>query len=71
MLKIQLADHMKVKKEEQSVDSSVLLRKGNKILTTHGKQIWRQIVDQRLKERPFRDCPPLEIHSIYNHQIQT
>ena len=21
------------------------------------KEIWRQSVDQRLKERPFRDCP--------------
>jgi hypothetical protein len=36
--------------EDQSVDASVLLRKGNKILT------WKQNVEQRLKERPSRDC---------------
>ena len=42
-----------MKKEDQSVGASVLLRKGNKILI---EQIWRQSVEQRLKERPFRDC---------------
>jgi hypothetical protein len=31
------------KKEDQSVDASVLLRRGNKILT---EQIWRQSVEQ-------------------------
>jgi hypothetical protein len=35
------------KKEDQSVDASVLLRRGNKIQ----EEIWR------LKERPSRDCP--------------
>jgi hypothetical protein len=56
------------KKEEQNEDASVLLRRGNKILTggnvetkcgaeTEGKAI------QRL--------PHLGIHSIYSHQIQT
>jgi hypothetical protein len=34
ILKIQLTDHRKLKKEEdQSVDASVLLRRGNKIIT--------------------------------------
>jgi hypothetical protein len=47
-------DQMKPKKkEDQSVDASVLIRRGNKILT--GK-IWRQSVEQRLKERPSREC---------------
>jgi hypothetical protein len=56
------------KKEDQSVDTSVLLRRGNKIFTggnmdtkcgpeTEGKAI------QRL--------PYLGIHSIYSHQKQT
>jgi hypothetical protein len=33
ILKIQLTDHMKLKKKGQIVDSSVLLRRGNQILT--------------------------------------
>jgi hypothetical protein len=37
------------KKEDQSVDASVLLRRETKI--------WRQSVEQRLKERPPRNCP--------------
>ena len=33
---IQLTDHMKLKKkEDQSVDASVLLKRGNKIITGH------------------------------------
>ena len=67
--KIQFTDHMKPKKkEDQSVDVSVLLRRRNKILMggntetkcgaeTEGKAI------QRL--------PHLGIHPIYNHQTQT
>jgi hypothetical protein len=35
------------KKEDLSVEASVLLRMGNKT--------WRQSVEQILKERPFRD----------------
>jgi hypothetical protein len=50
--KVQLTDHMKFKKKEnQSVEASILGRE-NKILTggnTKG-------VEQRLKERSFRDC---------------
>ena len=64
--KIQFTDHMKLKKkEEQSVDTSILLRKGNKIpmegvietkcgAETEGKAI------QRL--------PHLGIHPIYSYQ---
>jgi hypothetical protein len=44
------------KKEDQSVDASVLLRteRGTKY---SGEQIWRQSAEQRLKERPSRDFP--------------
>ena len=67
--KIQFTDHMKLKKkEDQSVNASVLLRRRNKILTggnmetkcgaeTEGKAI------QRL--------PHLVIHPIYSYQTQT
>ena len=69
ILKIQFTDHMKLKKKEnQSMDASVLLRRVNKILTggnletkcgaeTEGKAI------QRL--------PHLGIHPIYNEHRQT
>jgi hypothetical protein len=55
MPKIQFIDHMKLKKkEDQSVDASVLLRRW----TTYSREeIWTQNVEQRLKERPSRDCP--------------
>jgi hypothetical protein len=42
------------KKEEQSVDTSVLLRRGNKHPL---EEIQRQTVVQKLKERPSRHCP--------------
>jgi hypothetical protein len=43
------------KKDNQSMDASVLLRRGNKIPIR--EELQRQSVEQRLKERPFRDCP--------------
>ena len=67
--KIQFKDHMKLKKkEDQSVDTLVLLRRGNKIpmggdtetkcgAETEGKAI------QRLSH--------LGIHPIYSYQTQT
>jgi hypothetical protein len=42
------------KKEEQSVGALVLLRRGKKYSQ---EEIWRKSVDQRLKERPSKDCP--------------
>ena len=69
ILKIQFTDQMKLKKkEDQSMDTLVLLRRGNKIpmrgdteskcgAETEGKTI------QRL--------PHLGIHPIYSHQTQT
>jgi hypothetical protein len=46
--------HLKLKKkEDQSVNASVLLKRGNKILTG---EIRGQSVEQRLKEEPYRHC---------------
>ena len=65
--KKQFTDHMKLKKkEDQSVDASVLFR------TKYSwEEIWRQSVEQRLKERTSRDCPHLGIYPIHSHQTQT
>ena len=53
--KIQFADHMKhKKKEDQSVDTLVLLERGSKY---PWKEIQRESVEQKLKERPSRECP--------------
>ena len=53
--KIQFTDHMKLKrKEDQNVDASVLFIRVTKYSQ---EEIWRQSVEQRLKERPPRDCP--------------
>ena len=64
--KIQFTDHMK--KEDQSVGASVLLRRGNKILmeanteTKYGAKTEGKVI-QRL--------PHLGIHPIYGHQTKT
>jgi hypothetical protein len=68
MPKIQFAKYMKLKKEDQSVDTSILLRRGNKIpmegvtepkcgAETEGMTIQRLLY--------------LGIHPINNHQNQT
>jgi hypothetical protein len=44
---------MKVKKEDKSVDASVLLKRENKILMEGNMET---SVKQRLKERTSRDC---------------
>ena len=66
---IQFTNHMKLNKEEdQSVDTSILLKRGNKIPiegvteTKYGAETEGMII-QRL--------PYLGIHPIYNHQTQT
>jgi hypothetical protein len=52
ILKIQFIDHMKLnKKENQSVGTSVLLRREPKY---PWEKFQRQSVEQRLKERPSR-----------------
>ena len=48
----QFPDYMK--KEDQSVDTLVFLRRDTKY---PWENIQRQSVEQRLKERPSRDCP--------------
>ena len=47
--------HRKLKKkEDQSGVALFFLTKGTRYSL---KQLWRQSVEQRLKERPLRDCP--------------
>jgi hypothetical protein len=67
--KIQFTYHMKLKeKEDQSVDASVLLIRGNKMHTEgnsetkHGAETEGNVI-QRL--------PHLGTHPIYSHQTQT
>jgi hypothetical protein len=46
---------MKLKKEEdQNVDTSILLRRGNKMPVRGSTE---KSVEQKLKERRSRDCP--------------
>ena len=67
--KIQFAKYMKLmKKEDQSVDTSILLRRGNKIpievvTATKYRSETKGMTIQRL--------PHLGIHPIYSHQTQT
>ena len=67
--KIQFSDHKKLKKkEDQSVDTSVLLRRGNKILMganteTKCRTQTEGMAIQRLLH--------LGIHPIYSYQMQT
>ena len=67
--KIQFTDHMKLKKkEDQSVDASVLLRRGNEILTG-GNMETKCRVDTEGKA--IQRLPHLGIHSIHSHQMKT
>jgi hypothetical protein len=66
---IQFTDHMKVKKkEDQSMDALVLLRKGDKILNG-GNMETKYIAEKEGKAIPR--LPQLGIHPIYSHQTQT
>jgi hypothetical protein len=67
--KIQFTDHMKLKrKEDQSMDTSVFLRRENKIPlggdteTKYGAET---------KEKTIHRLPHMGIHPIYSHQTQT
>ena len=67
--KIQFAKHMKLKKkEDQSVDTSFLLRMGNKIPM-------EGVTETKFRAEPegmtIQRLPHLGIHPINNHQIQT
>jgi hypothetical protein len=66
---IQFKDHMKPKKkEDQSVDASVLLRRGNKILTGGNKETK---YGPETEVKAIQRLPHLEIHPIYANQTQT
>jgi hypothetical protein len=53
--KIQFTDHVKLKKkEDQSVDTKSFLEGGTKY---PWEELQRQSVEQRVKDRPSRDCP--------------
>jgi hypothetical protein len=56
------------KKEDQSVDASVLLRRGNKILTGANKETK---YGANTEGKPIQRLPHLRLHPMYRHQIQT
>jgi hypothetical protein len=69
ILKIQYTDHMKLKKkEDQSVDVLVLLRRRSKILTGANTMTKYRAKTER---KAIQKLPHLGIHSIYSHQTQT
>jgi hypothetical protein len=66
---IQFTDHMKLKKKEhQSVDISVLLRRENKILTGGNTETK---CGAENKEKAIQRLAHLRIHPLYRHQTQT
>jgi hypothetical protein len=69
VLKIQFAKHMKVKnKEDQSVDTSILLRRGN---TIPMEGVTETKCGAETEGMTIQRLPHLGIHPKYNHQTQT
>ena len=69
MTKIQFADHMKLKKrEDQSVDTTVLLRRGNRIPMGGDTEM---MCRAETEEKAIQRVPHLGIHPIYSYQTQT
>jgi hypothetical protein len=69
ILKIQFAKHMKLKKmEDQSVATSLLLRRGNKIPM---EGVTETKFRTEPEERTIQRLPHLGMHPINNHQTQT
>jgi hypothetical protein len=67
--KIQFAKHMKLtKKEDQSVDTSIPLRMGNKIPM---ERITETKCGAEVEGRTIQRLPQLGIHPTNNHQTQT
>ena len=66
--KIQFAKHMKRKKEDQSVDISLLLRMGNKLPT---EWVAETKFGAEMEGRTIRRLPHPGIHTIISHQMQT
>jgi hypothetical protein len=63
-----LRKHKKIKKEDQSVDTSFLLRIGNKTLM---EGVTETKFGAKTKDGPSKDYPTWGIHSIISHQTQT
>ena len=57
-----------LKKEDQCVDASVLLRRGNKILI---ERVTETKCEAETEGSTIKRLPYLEIHPIYSHQTQT
>jgi hypothetical protein len=67
--KKQLAKHMKLKKkEDQSVDTWIFLRRGNKIPT---EGVTKTKCEAEIEGMTTQSLPHLVIHAINNHQTQT
>ena len=67
--KIQFTEHIKLeKKKDQSMDASVLLRRGNKILI--GRNMETKCGTET-EGKAIQRLPHLGIHSIYTHQTRT
>ena len=59
---------MKLRKEDQSVDTLCLLRMGNKIPM---EEVTETKIGAETEGRTIQRLPHPGIHPIYNHQIQT
>jgi hypothetical protein len=67
--KIQFTNHMKLtKKENQRLDTSILLRRGNKI---HMEGVTETKFGAGTEGMMIQGLPYLGIHPIYNQQTQT
>jgi hypothetical protein len=68
ILKIQFTVHMKLKKDNQSVDTLIFLRRGNKIPM---ERVTETECGAETEEMTIQRLTYLEIHPIYSHQTQT
>ena len=66
--KIQFIDHMKLKKEDQSVDTSALLRRGIKIPMGGDTETK---CGAEAEGKAIQRLPHMGIHPIYSQQTQT
>jgi hypothetical protein len=68
ILKIQFAKHKLKKNENQSVETSILLRREN---TVSMEEITETNFGAETKGRTIQTLSHLGIHPVYNHQTQT
>jgi hypothetical protein len=66
--KVQFAKHMELKKEDQSMNTLILLRRGNKIPM---EGVTETKCEAQTEGMTIQRLPYLGIHSIHNHQNQT